>query len=70
MDALIRLLKDLGSDAELAAEYEKNPDEVMEKRGLSEEARRAMKSKDLDAVRRLSGLREVHLSNSSVQSHD
>lgn len=70
MDALKQLLKDLGSDAGLSAEYEKDPDGVMQKRGLSDEAREAMKHRDLDAVRRLSGLGEVHLTNSSVKSHD
>jgi hypothetical protein len=70
MEALKQLLKDLGSDAELAAEYEKDPDGVMAKRDIPDEAREAMKRKDLDAVRRLSGLREVHLSNSTIQSHD
>jgi hypothetical protein len=70
MEALKQLLKDLGSDAELAAEYEKDPDGVMKKRGIPDEAREAMIRKDLDAIRRLSGLDEVHLTNSSVHSHD
>ncbi|RFF27062.1 MULTISPECIES: hypothetical protein [unclassified Wenzhouxiangella] len=70
METLKQLLKDLGSDAKLAAEYEKDPDGVMEKRDLSDEAREAMKRKDLDAVRRLSGLDEVHLTNSTVNAHD
>ena len=45
MEALRKLLKDLGSDAKLAAEYERSPDEVMKARGLPEDARAAMKAK-------------------------
>lgn len=70
MQELKQLLKDLGSDAELAAEYEKDAEAVMQRRGLSREARDAMKAKDVDAVRRLSGLREVHLTNSTIHAHD
>lgn len=70
MDALKRLLKDLGGDANLVEEYERDPDSVMKERSLPDEAREAMKRKDLDAVRRLSGLGEVHLTNSSIKSHD
>lgn len=70
MEALKQLLKDLGSDAELAAEYEKDPDGVMKKRGIPDEARKAMISKNLDEVRRLSGLRDVHLINSTIHAHD
>jgi len=70
MDALKQLLKELGSDAKLAAEYEKDPGGVMKTRGLSDEARDAMERKDVDAVRRMTGLGEVHLSNSTVKSHD
>lgn len=70
MKELKRLLKDLGSDAALAAEYEKDPDGVMKRRELPEEAREAMKRNDVDAVRRLSGLREVHLTNSTIRAHD
>lgn len=70
MEELQRLLKDLGSDAELAAEYERDPEGVMKSRGLSAEAIDAMKRKDVDAVRRLSGLKDVHLTNSTIHSHD
>ncbi|MDZ7791793.1 MAG: hypothetical protein U5L08_15120 [Xanthomonadales bacterium] len=70
MEALRKLLKDLGSDAKLAAEYERNPDEVMKARGLPEDARAAMKGKDVEAVRKLAGLGEVHLSNSTIKCHD
>ncbi len=70
MQALRKLLKDLGSDAKLAAEYEDNPDAVMQARGLPEDARAAMKREDVEAVRKLSGLAEVHLSNSTIKCHD
>jgi len=69
MEELKQLLKDLGSDATLAAEYEKDPDAVMMHRGIDEEARKAMKEKDTDAVRRLAGLRDVHLTNSTITTH-
>jgi len=70
MQALKQFLIDLGADAALAAEYERDPDAVMQARGLSDEERAALRQGDIDAVRRLSGLREVHLTNSTIKSHD
>lgn len=70
MDALKQLLKELGSDAKLAAEYEHDPDSVMKARGLPDDAVQAMKAKDVDTVRKLSGLAECHLSNSTIKCHD
>jgi len=70
MDELKKLLMDLGRDAKLADEYEHDPDAVMKARGLPEEARKAMKAKDVDSVRKLSGLGECHLANSTIKCHD
>lgn len=70
MEALKKLLKDLGGDAKLAAEYEADPDAVMKARDLPEEARKAMREKDVEAVRKLAGLGEVHLVNSTIKCHD
>lgn len=70
MESLKQLLRDLGGDAKLAAEYQADPDAVMKARGLPDEARKAMKAKDVETVRKLAGLGEVHLVNSTIKCHD
>lgn len=39
MSRLLELMRKLGSDAALAAEYEKNPEAVLQRAGLSAEER-------------------------------
>ena len=56
MSKLLKLMRRLGSDAALASEYEKDPDAVLRRAGLSDEERRAMLEKDYDAIKRLTGL--------------
>src|SRR5690606_25388251 len=53
---LLELMRKLGSDAALAAEYEKNPEAVLQRAGLSAEERKAMLEKDYEAIKRLTGL--------------
>src|SRR5690606_29338740 len=56
MSRLLELMRKLGSDAALAAEYEKNPEAVLQRAGLSAEERKAMLEKDYEAIKRLTGL--------------
>lgn len=53
---LLDLMRKLGSDAALAAEYDKDPDGVMRRAGLSDEERQAMAEKDYAAIKELTGL--------------
>jgi len=69
MSDLVRLLKDLGQDAELAAAYEKDPDSVLEKYDLSEAEIKALKAGDLEEIRKASGLEELHMTNSTIRAH-
>lgn len=68
MPDLTQLLKDLGQDASLEADYEKNPESVLVKYDLSEDERKAMLNLDVEAVRRLSGIKDAHLTNSSIKA--
>jgi hypothetical protein len=70
MNELKKLLVDLGRDAKLSAEYEQDPDAVMKARGLPDEARKAMKAQDVQAVSKLSGLNDCHLTNKTIKCHD
>lgn len=70
MSELIKLLNDLGRDAGLAAQYRDDADSVIERYGLSAEAAKALKGEDIETIRRLSGLTEVHLTNGTIHSHD
>ncbi|MEN1940743.1 hypothetical protein WCE41_06745 [Luteimonas sp. MJ246] len=56
MSKLLDLMRKLGSDAALAADYAKDPDTVVKRAGLSSEECRAMLDCDYGAVQRLSGL--------------
>jgi hypothetical protein len=56
MSKLLELMRKLGSDAALAAEYDKDPDGVMQRAGLSESEHKAMSEKDYTAIKRLTGL--------------
>lgn len=56
MSKLLDLMRKLGSDAALNSEYEKNPEAVVRRFGLSEEESAALLAKDYDAIKRLTGL--------------
>jgi hypothetical protein len=70
MSKLVGFLKDLGRDADLEREFEKDPDGVMERAGLSDDEREAVSSGDLDKIRSMSGLKNVSTTNSTVKSYD
>lgn len=70
MASLIDLLKDLGRDAALEGKYEKDPDSVIADYELSEEERKALKDMDVEAVKRLAGLEEVHVTNGTIKAYD
>lgn len=69
MSALVKLLKNIGSDPELADRYKKDPESTMKAAGLSAEEIRAMLDKDLDKLKELSGLENLR-SNGIIDCHD
>lgn len=69
MDNLKKLLLDLGQDAALERAYENDPDAVIAKYGLDDAAAAALKAGDLDTLRKLSGLDELHLTNSTIKAY-
>lgn len=71
MSKLLDLMRKLGSDAALASEYEKDPDGVMERAGLSEEETKAMSSKDYATIKKLTGLTDGQFaSNHVIKAYD
>ena len=71
MSKLLELMKKLGSDAGLAKEYEKDPDAVMRRAGLSDEERKAMAESDYGAIKRLTGLEDGQFAtNHSIIAYD
>lgn len=70
MSKFVELLENLGRDAELAAAYEKDPQSVLDQYDLTEEERKAMLDRDVDAVRKLSGLASVRMTNSTIKTHE
>ncbi len=69
MAGLKQLLIDLAQDAKLQDQYEEAPEKIMNLYKLSDEEIKAMLAKDLEALKRLSGLDELK-SNGHVQAHD
>lgn len=68
---LLELMRKLGSDAALAAEYGDDPEGVMRRAGLSDEERRAMLEKDYEAIKALTGLADGQFaSNHVVKAYD
>lgn len=68
MSTLLDLMRELGSDAALAAEYEADPHGVMLRAGLSDEERRAMLEKDYDAIKALTGLEDGQFATNHIIS--
>lgn len=71
MSKLLDLMKKLGSDAALSAEYVKDPEGVMQRAGLSDEERKAMLDKDYEAIKRLTGLKDGQFAtNHSIRCYE
>jgi len=56
MSKLLELMKTLGSDAKLSADYARNPEAVIRRAGLSEAEGKAMLASDYDTIKKLTGL--------------
>lgn len=69
MSKLVDLLNDLGAHGDVYDEYLEDPEGVMRRYELSSEEIKAMLSKDVEKLKKLSGLNNLK-SNSSVHSHD
>ncbi|WP_376694179.1 hypothetical protein [Wenzhouxiangella sp. EGI_FJ10409] len=69
MSELTQLLQQLGEDSKLHDEYIADPKKVMKERGLEDEEIQAMLDKDVDKLRKLSGL-DALKSNGSVRACD
>lgn len=68
---LLELVTALGRDAALAAEYEADPDAVLERFGVSDEAKAAMKAGDVAAVGRLCGGGDrYYVTKSVIKAYD
>jgi hypothetical protein len=70
MSKLVGLLKRLGQDAGLEGEYEKDPDGVMDRFGLSDDEREALRSGDVDKISAMTGLENLKSTQSTVKSYD
>lgn len=68
MSKFVELLENMGRDADLAAAYEKDPESVLDQYDLTEEERKAMLDRDVEAVKKLSGLVSVRMTNSTIKA--
>lgn len=69
MSGLKQLLIDLGKDAKLQDEYQKGPEKIMRRYECTDEEVKAMLAKDVDGLKRLSGLENLQ-SNHTIKSYD
>jgi hypothetical protein len=67
---LANLLKQLGEDASLEESYRKDPEAVMDRFKLGEEEREALRSGDIEKLKRMTGLSVMSISNGSISSYD
>jgi len=71
MSKLLDLMKKLGSDAALAAEYGNDPEAVLNRAGVTDEERRAMLESDYAAVGKLTGLADgQYATNHTIKAYD
>ena len=66
MSKLLELMKTLGSDARLSADYAKDPEGVIRRAGLSEAEAQAMLTSDYDTIRKLTGLAEGQFATNHI----
>ncbi|MBK1688838.1 hypothetical protein [Rubrivivax gelatinosus] len=66
MSKLLDLMRKLGSDAALSAEYDQNPQAVIQRFGLSAEEGAALLAKDYDTIKRLTGLQDGQFATNHV----
>ncbi|MCX7556691.1 hypothetical protein OS187_07630 [Xanthomonadaceae bacterium JHOS43] len=66
MSKLLELMRELGRNAALADEYKVDPDTVMKNAGLSDDECRALREKDYEAIKRLTGLRDGQFATNQV----
>ncbi len=71
MSNLLQLMKQLGADAALSAEYEKDPESVIAGFKLTDEEREALLKRNFEAIKRLTGLKDGQFAtNSTVKAYD
>lgn len=70
MSNLADFLQNMGRDAGLVEEFERDPDAVMSRFDLSDEEKKAVREGDVEAIKRMSGLENVRKTNTSVTSYD
>ena len=66
MSKLLDLMRKLGADAALAAEYEKDPEGVLQRAGVSDEERKAMLDSDYAKIKSLTGLKDGQFATNHI----
>ena len=66
MSKLLVLMRKLGSDAALAAEYAEDPGGVIRRAGLSGSEQKAMLASDYAAIKRLTGLEDGQFATNHI----
>lgn len=68
MSRLTELLKELGKHADVYEAYIKDPHVVMDKYHCTDEEKKAMLAKDVESLKRMTGMDNL-VSNQTVKAH-
>ncbi len=69
MSRLTELLKELGKHADVYESYNKDPNSVMDKYGCTDEEKKAMLAKDVETLKRITGMDNL-VRNQSVSAYE
>jgi len=69
MSNLVDFLQQMGRDAGLADEFERDHEAVMSRFDLSDEEKQAVRDGDMEAIKRMSGLENVRRTDKSVTAY-
>lgn len=69
MSRLTDLLRDLGADAELEREFQRDPERVMDRYDIDETARHALRREDVNELSRMAGLPDISLTNGTIKGY-
>jgi len=70
MNKLLGLLRDIGKDANVQREYEQDCEALMERYGLGDEEKEALRKCDVDRIKSLTGASDVRIIKTTIDVYD
>jgi len=70
MNKLLQMLRDIGSDANTHQQFEADQEALMNRYGLDEQEKNAVRACDIDAIKKLTGASDVRLTKTSIDLYE